>query len=641
MSLRTSSLLTLAFLIASQRPLAAQASVARQVAAPASDIESGVVRMPDPSSSPSVSDATVLPLRFERDASGGWFAQASFPVEREGELTLALLSPDAASWNVLAAPAGARLRSLDEAFASERRVGFASDLLPGWIIDRRDLRGTPAGTWTVRVEAREPTSLAEGWLLASAGGDLRAEAFVTTPRLVAGEPIAVAARASGHDLRRVDRARLVVSVDQAVRELALFDDGEHDDGAANDGLFGALLPTDLAGDLRARAELSGTTRAGREFLRCVPLAFSVLQPRLLLDGTASATLSDAEHLSIDIGALPLGPAQRLHVSAEIWGQAASGELVPVCWLSRMLDPRVVDDAWKLQLVLDTRWLDIARANAPLELRHVRVQDPDSEVVLAIEPRIALFTPALRIGNAQEITTEMLTGSSSLALGTGSSVGPYAEQPDVHFARALMLVHGYCSGGSVWPAADFTQPKLEFLDPSANRSHDQFAQLIDQRAQATGLGSFGIVGHSQGGPAALHLLTYYTSGLDRARGDRRIQSVASPYQGTPLASLGAFACGTNNNMTPAGAATWLAGIPTWARSQVSYYTTSNSGSACNFFTGLLLTDPEDGTVEQFRGQLPGANNMGHVIGWCHTTGMSNPANYTDHARNQAMNATAAR
>jgi len=58
-------------------------------------------------------------------------------------------------------------------------------------------------------------------------------------------------------------------------------------------------------------------------------------------------------------------------------------------------------------------------------------------------------------------------------------------------------------------------------------------------------------------------------------------------------------------------------------------------------GLILSDPEDGTVEKTRGQLPGANSMGHVTGWCHTTGMSYPASYTDHVRNQEMNAQAAR
>jgi pimeloyl-ACP methyl ester carboxylesterase len=205
----------------------------------------------------------------------------------------------------------------------------------------------------------------------------------------------------------------------------------------------------------------------------------------------------------------------------------------------------------------------------------------------------------------------------------------------------MLVHGYCSSGSIWPAADFAQPKLEFLDPNANRTHDQFAQLINAQAQAAGLTSFGVVTHSQGGCAALHLLTYYTSGLDFSTGGRRIQALAAPFQGTPLASLGSFACGVNNDMTLAGAATWLSGIPTWARAEVYYWTTSDAGTPCNFLTNLFLTDPEDGTVEEIHGQLPSGNNMGHTTGWCHTTGMSYPASYTNHTRNQAMNAAAAR
>jgi hypothetical protein len=95
------------------------------------------------------------------------------------------------------------------------------------------------------------------------------------------------------------------------------------------------------------------------------------------------------------------------------------------------------------------------------------------------------------------------------------------------------------------------------------------------------------------------------------------------------------------MTPAGSSAWLSGIPSWARAQVFFLTTSNVGSACNFFTNLLLTDPEDGTVEMVRGLLTGGNSLGHVTGWCHTTGMSNPAQYTDHARNAERNTQAAR
>ena len=44
---------------------------------------------------------------------------------------------------------------------------------------------------------------------------------------------------------------------------------------------------------------------------------------------------------------------------------------------------------------------------------------------------------------------------------------------------------------------------------------------------------------------------------------------------------------------------------------------------------------------FAGQLPGAVNEGHVEGWCYTTGMADPPQYQDAARNAEMNALAAR
>ncbi len=186
----------------------------------------------------------------------------------------------------------------------------------------------------------------------------------------------------------------------------------------------------------------------------------------------------------------------------------------------------------------------------------------------------------------------------------------------------------------------------FSDPNANRTHDQFAQLI--RGQGGGLKSFGVVAHSQGGAASLQLYSYYWSGLDYSTGSRLIQSVGTPYRGTPLAGdlaiLGAIfgsGCGTNFDMTYDGAALWLSGIPSWARAEVYYYTTSFLGDFgfdyCSLLTDFFLTDPDDGVVERDYGQLPGGNNMGHTEGWCHTTGMRDPAQYNDHARNAVMNA----
>ncbi len=158
---------------------------------------------------------------------------------------------------------------------------------------------------------------------------------------------------------------------------------------------------------------------------------------------------------------------------------------------------------------------------------------------------------------------MMTGRDRATVGPGRLArdgGAHSPAGVGALAPALMLVHGYCSSGSIWSAADFTAPKLEFLDPGAHRTHDQFAQLIAQRALQAGLSSFGVVAHIQGGPAALHLLTYYHSGLDLASGGRRIQAVDSPWLGTPLASIGFFACGVNDNLTPSGAEHLARGNP---------------------------------------------------------------------------------
>ena len=57
--------------------------------------------------------------------------------------------------------------------------------------------------------------------------------------------------------------------------------------------------------------------------------------------------------------------------------------------------------------------------------------------------------------------------------------------------------------------------------------------------------------------------------------------------------------------------------------------------------LLLANPEDGTTERSRGQLSGAQNEGHVSGWCHTVLMADPPQCEDGGRNSVMDALAAR
>ncbi len=216
-------------------------------------------------------------------------------------------------------------------------------------------------------------------------------------------------------------------------------------------------------------------------------------------------------------------------------------------------------------------------------------------------------------------------------------------------HAKVLVHGYCAPSNPFPTSEFTN-YIAFHDPSdpASWSNDLFARKIANFTSH--LGGCGCIAHSQGGAACLHLKTFYHSCLDSpAVKGRVIQSVGTPYQGTALAgTLAALGqvfgagCGYNIDLTYFGAQTWLLGIPSWARSQVHYYTTSFKDTQfdCNFAAEFVISNPNDGATEVWADQLPdGGNNMGNTEGWCHIGGMSDPPQYTDPKRNAVMNAHA--
>lgn len=635
---------------------APRAQVARHLAAPPSDILAGRVVLPEPVALEQPSTSAVLALTWQR-VGGEWVAALDLPVERAGPLALGLLGVGAERWVWELAAPGGELSGADLWAAAGLASLSAESVAPA---DPRTAVGlefatAEAGAWRVRVRTAATDAPMDAWLAVRTSGapEVALRSHLNTHRLLSDRVLPLVARLEGA-VGAASGEALVETVGLRWAE-PLHDDGRHADGAAGDGVFGAWVGPLAAGPARVHVRMTARAGSGADCVRTAHHAFEVEEPAVVLAGWATSEVLDAQRLGIEIALQPLAGLRRLHLSAEVWGPDARGVQVPVAWLSHIGLPAETYGTTSLALHLDGRWLARAGTAGPLELRRVRVQDPDSHVLFDELPVIALpvgALPSAASGPAGPITPDMLMGApppgsppgpaSPAAFGTaaGTAAGLLAQAlPRSKWQRALMLSHGYCSSGNVWPPADFSEPKLVFLDPNANRSNDAFAQLI--AAAGADKDSFGFVGHSQGGLAALHLLTYYHSGLDFAIGPRRIQSVASPYQGTPLASLGFFACGVNNDMTTSGAPLWLSGIPNWARSQVFYWTTQNSGSACNFFTNLLLASPNDGTVERDRGQLPGANSMGHVSGWCHTTGMSNPANTTDHVRNQQMNATAAR
>ncbi|MCO5183558.1 MAG: conditioned medium factor [Anaerolineae bacterium] len=605
------------------------APATKQIAAPPSEF--AALQLPDPATTGVRSRTAMLPVTF--DGSANWAGDLLLDAP---SAEIIWFAPEGATWHLtLQSPSG----RLVELSARDIQLGTESNAFAGRSVS---LENVQTGRWQLGITAQGSTDA--GYLLVgSKESAYQLYSHLTTHDLVAGNPIGFATYAYAADSAYdgvpqalagvIDSAELhVTAADGRMRTFPMVDDGRHNDGAAADGVFGAVIVDAKPGEYVAQVVAFGHSAEGAAFVRTSEHVFPVLAQTVRLDGTATTRVLDASRLQIDLGAQANG---KVVVAAEVWGSDGT-EMIPVAWISNVVSA----EGSTLPLTLDARWIALAGAHAPFELRHVRVQDMATHIPVARADTIAFDADALPLAANKAIsavTDDMLMGAR-----------PSGPQPNASGGK-LLLVHGYCSGG-VWPTSNFTEYSV-FQDYNQNRSHDTFATLIrDHGAQFP---SFGVVAHSQGGAASLHLYTYYWSGLDYSSGSRLIQSVGTPYQGTALAGnlalLGqifGIGCGTNWDLTYDGAALWLSGIPSWARSRVYYSTTSFTDKwwrydYCQIASDLLLSDPDDGTTEKWAGQLSGANNMGHKTGWCHTSSMRDPAQYTDYARNVNMNAYANR
>lgn len=514
------------------------------------------------------------------------------------------------------------------------------------------------GAWALTLQSSSPVAQ-RGYVLMEGDARTQLASYLRTRQQQVGQSLTLNALLSGNDVRgatlltaqagTIDEASLrVIDPQGGVRSMPMADDGKHDDGAAGDGVYGGTFQPTSEGTWIAQVVVHGHDQAGQPFVRTSEHVVPVVDTSLRLLGNAlGARAAAGTRLTIALPVAARGNApSHYRVFGQVWGTDVKGKDIPVAWIGGMLTPQ----QGQLPLSLDERWIARAGARAPFTLRSLRIEDPDHYIPLVQAATLPLQVPALRRASISRASTaideSMRMGPRPTALASAMAM---AQQPQAAGSQ-LVLVHGYCSNG-VWPQAQFTNAST-FLDAKQNRSNDQFAQRIAQFASQWS--SFSTVAHSQGGMAALHLYTYYWSGLDNATGGRVMQSVGTPYQGTNLsgvlAAVGSWfgvGCGTNSDMTYDGAKAWLAGIPADARAKVNYYTTSfaktnwYTNDYCNAASDLVLNDPEDGTVEQVNAQLPGGVNRGHTTGQCHTTGMRDPAQYLDANRNAVMNANAAR
>lgn len=438
----------------------------------------------------------------------------------------------------------------------------------------------------------------------------------------------------------------------------MHDDGQHNDLAAGDGIYGGSITVTEVGLYTLQAQFVGTNKGG-DFMRSSQHVIQVVPQYVTLKGAASATPSPVAqrvNILLEVSATNFDRVYRGY--CQLWGTStANGQAVPVAWASALGHIQKLHDSYYLPLEVDLQWVARAHAVAPFTLKDVWVQDIETAIPLTKSAAIHVSTSfdteryinktlsAIRSSNYNgEITKVMREGVPPAFLKTNSTNG-----------GKIVVSHGYCAKGNPFTSApgDWTDV-LFFADPLQGRSHDAFAQQVVKFAESQGLSSFSFFGHSQGGIVGLHLMNYYHSGLDAAGKGRKIQSLASPFLGNTgmstsfdLMSLFGAQCDFVNDMTVDGANLWLSGISSSALAEANYYTTAfDKGGLfgkgyCNMAVNLVLDSPNDGVTEQKFAELSGATNRGHTVGQCHVDGMNWPASYFDHERNKEVSATAAR
>ena len=644
LSISSSVLCGTAFLCATTT--ASAAPQVKHLAGPAEEIE--LMQKAAPEAAAIVSKSALVQVDLS-DASS-WNKQLLIDGENAKVL---LFSPEANNWEVNIR-SGNQNKALDlknlNYTKSNTMFGMAEEKFPAI---QYDLQNIANGRYQFNINNTNK-SKGKGYLLLTSDSPYQLSSFAGKHGYIVGEEVTLFANALTNDstftmvksdMQLIQSATIsITSPDGNKTSRSMFDDGLSLDKAAFDGQFSTSFVAQEPGLYRVQVEAHGLTPKGKPFFRTIEHVVPVIDDRLKVTSKAAMGEYVADHkINLSFRTQQLNKSMensRYRVIAEVWGQDKLGKEKAITWLSSIVDTKDGD----INLQLDDRWLMAKGLSENYSLKNIRIEDINHYISVLEIDEMNMRLPTVSEKSAQqyngEISSSMLFGNKPKRLNTNKAAG-----------GKLMLVHGYCSSDVWGPQQGQFSNSVKFSDTNQNRSHDEFAQRIDTFGD--NYPSFGVVAHSQGGAAALHLYSYYWSGLDDADSGRLIQSVGTPYQGTPLAgnlaSVGGVfgvGCGYNSNLTTSGASTWLAGIPTWARNAVNYYTTSPTTKWwrpdwCQIVTDPFLRDPDDGTTEKHRGQLSGGVNRGHKTGQCHTDGMRDMAQTKDSGRNSTMNSNASR
>jgi len=635
------------------------------------DVKSGAVVLPAAELTPTTSRVAFLRAAIDtaaRENPAHGEARLDF-VHAGGAVRLFVLGAGALAWEATLESDTARIE-----LAADEDAGRAHDgTTVAWKVGVAEVSQSvigideparmfdlelPAGATTIRLRTpREHVGRRAVVMVADPSAD-SLSAYLAHRVVRAGAPCEIVVRGVDGSLPGLPSARAISVDDASIR----WGDGTIEPaavGVRGDGAVSVVFPRARRGDAVAWIEGTVVGQDGARRRRTIHYPL-----RVAPDGTLAAPArlepsgSHAGWIDVLLPVDGLDDRSTVFAAAELWAvrQGEAGGHPDRCmgWVGGLAELETVDGRAMARIGVEAAALALSDGES-LALREVRIHERDgfapidwmSSVAAESDEALARLLHAPRspddhpkdaawCGRPTVASVEAVR-RSSLAPGVGS--------------HALALAHGYCADANTWPTAHFSGDAYLYLNPNQNLSHDAFA--LDLADRCDQFKSYGVVAHSQGGSAALHLLTFYWSGLDWAGPGRLVQTVGTPFEGTALAgnvaALGeifGIQCGATFDMTYDGAAAWLSTIPTAARARVFTHTTTFTNvpffyDYCNILSDVLLTDPEDGVVEHSSGHIVGANDMGLRSGWCHVAGMRDPDQTLDASRNSVMNAQGAR
>jgi len=645
---------------------------------------------PSPADAAQTSESALIPVHLTQNGDV-WEWTSTIPVDSSEELSAALLSPHKDQLKVYLQPPTEDTYTLlvESMFSGEGTLGLKSSGPFG--IDGASVNSTtytflaPAtGDWKVKIVSQHKLPVVksaayayrfansveqpQAYILISNKSPYKLVSHLNSYRLEQGQQVGVVVQINHNELS--DEATFIPAQDAIITEavldvilpngeetqITMHDDGLHADGLANDGVYAATLQASSSGDYLARAVVGGKTTTGLSFYRTTQHLITVAPIESTLGNKAVVTVDTISKMATFAIDVTVATAKEMRAYAEIYGTNAQQQQVPIGWASSIspLAKSNGNGQYVVELSIHTQWIVNAAAKAPFTLKNVELQDVDTFVVLSTAAKIPVqgSSTALDLLLNSSLPTATSEVSEEMRFGPRPKSLIRSAANVSESSGKLLLVHGYCSG-PVWDVKDFTNAVV-LEDYSKTRSNDEFARLILEFGLP--YNSYGIVAHSQGGLASLHLKTYYWSGLDALTKGRPIQTVGSPYRGCSLAGILAdlgwlfgLGCGSNFDLSRDGANLWYSKIPKnvgGPQSSVYYYTTRYVNnwwffSNCVTASNLVLSKPNDGTCELKYAMLDNGNGQSTTEGWCHATGMKYPPQTSDPTRNKEMNMYAGR